>query len=136
MEKSLKILIADGAAILLERLSLRVSEISRVEVVGRARDARGAILLFDLLNPDAVILDIQIPGGGGLEVLRHIKVRRPEVSVVMMAAFPSAQHREASARGGADFFMDKANDIGGIVRVVYDLAEGFVNRPRVEASAA
>lgn len=136
MENSLKVLIADGAAILLERLSLKVSEIGHVEVVGRARDARGATLLFDLLKPDAVILDIQVPGGGGLDVLRHIKGRRPEVAVVMMTAFPSGLHREASAKGGADFFMDKANEVGEIVRVVNDLAQGFVNGRGLAASPA
>lgn len=135
MKNSLKVLIADGAAIVLERLSLKVSEISRAEVVGQARDARATILLFDLLKPDAVILDIQVPGGGGLDVLRHIKGRRPEVAVIMMAAFPSARHREASTRVGADFYMDKANDIGEIVRVVSLLAEGFADRPGVAATA-
>lgn len=136
MENSLKVLIADGAAIVLERLSLKVSEISHAEVVGQARDTRAAIVLFELLRPDAVILDMQLPGVGGLDILRHVKGRRPEVAVVMMAAFPSSHHREASARSGADFFMDKANDIDEIVRVVNRLAEGFANRPGVAATAA
>jgi DNA-binding NarL/FixJ family response regulator len=125
MGNSLKILIADGAALVRERLSLRVSEISRVEVVGQAKDKGEAILLFDLMEPDAVILDVQMPGGGGLDVLRHVKGKRPEVAVVVMTTFPSSIHREASAKGGADFFVDKANDIGEIIRVVNALAGGL-----------
>lgn len=136
MGNSLKILIADGAAVVRDRLSLRVSEINRVEVVGQAKDKGEAISLFDLMEPDAVIVDVQMPGGGGLDVLRHVKGRRPEVAVVMMTAFPSSHHREASARGGADFFVDKANDIGEIIRVVNDLAGGFADRLGVEPSPA
>ena len=128
MGNNLKILIADGAAVVRERLSLKVSEISRVEVVGQAKDKGEAISLFDQMEPDAVILDIQIPGGGGLDVLRHVKGRRPEVTVVMMTTFPSSIHREASAGVGADFFVDKANDIGEIIRVVNDLAGGSADR--------
>lgn len=136
MGNSLKILIADGAAIVRERLSLRVSEISRVEVVGQAKDKGEAISLFDLTEPDAVILDVQMPGGGGFDVLRYVKGRRPEVAVVMMTTFPSSIHREASAKSGADFFVDKANDIGEIIRVVKDLAGGFADRLGVEPSPA
>jgi DNA-binding NarL/FixJ family response regulator len=128
MSNNLKILIADNSAIVLERVSLKVSEIERVEVIGLAKDTPEAISLFDSLRPDAVILDIQMPGGGGLDVLRYIKGRRPDVTVLMMTIFPYAHYREASAQRGADFFMDKSNDIGEIVKVINDLARGFVKQ--------
>lgn len=125
MGHNLKVLIVDDTPAVLERLAVKVSEIDRVEVVGLAKDTAEAISLFDSLRPDAVILDIQMPGGTGLDVLHHIKRSRPHVTVVMMTSSPYPPYREASIRGGADFFMDKTSDLMEIIKVLNDL----VRRP-------
>lgn len=125
MGNKLRILIADDTSTVRKRLSLSVSEIDRVDVVGLAKDTLEGISLFDSLKPDAVLLDIQMPGGGGLDVLRHIKRSRPRVTVLMMTSSPQPHYRAASMRGGADFFFDKANDLTGILTVISDLAQGL-----------
>lgn len=135
MDNNLKILIADDTAVLLERLSVKVSEIKRVEVIGLAKDTPEAISLFDSLKPDAVILDIQMPGGSGLDVLHHIKRARPDTTVVVMTNSPYPQYREASISAGADFFMDKSNDLREIIKVINDLAQRLFNSNDAEASA-
>lgn len=135
MDNNLKILIADDTAVLLERLSVKVSEINRVEVIGLAKDTPEAISLFDSLKPDAVILDIQMPGGSGLDVLHHIKRIRPDTTVVVMTNSPYPQYREASISAGADFFMDKSNDLREIIKVINDLAQRLFNSNDAAASA-
>lgn len=135
MDNNLKILIADDTAVLLERLSVKVSELNRVEVIGLARDTPEAISLFDSLKPDAVILDIQMPGGSGLDVLHHIKRIRPDTTVVVMTNSPYPQYREASISAGADFFMDKSNNLREIIKVINDLAQRLFNSNDAEASA-
>ncbi|MET0623968.1 MAG: response regulator [Pyrinomonadaceae bacterium] len=127
MGNKLRILIADDTNVVLRRISRRVSEIDRVHVVGLAKDTLEGISLFDSLKPDAVLLDIQMPGGGGLDVLRHIKRNRPRVTVLMMTSSPQPHYRAASVRDGADFFFDKANDLKGILTVISDLAQGLDN---------
>lgn len=135
MDNNLKILIADDTAVLLERLSDKVSELNRVEVIGLAKDTPEAISLFDSLKPDAVILDIQMPGGSGLDVLHHIKRIRPDTTVVVMTNSPYPQYREASISAGADFFMDKSNNLREIIKVINDLAQRLFNSNDAEASA-
>lgn len=135
MDNNLKILIADDTEVLLERLSVKVSELNRVEVIGLAKDTPEAISLFDSLKPDAVILDIQMPGGSGLDVLHHIKRIRPDTTVVVMTNSPYPQYREASISAGADFFMDKSNNLKEIIKVINDLAQRLFNSNDAEASA-
>lgn len=126
IRRKLKILIADDTSIVLDRLSLMISEIDLVNVVGLAKDTSEAISLFNTHVPDAVVLDIQMPGGSGLDVLRHIKRINLGTTVVMMTSSPYPPYREAAMRGGADFFVDKSADLAGIVMVIKDLAGAHI----------
>ena len=127
VDNNLKVLIADDTADVLERLAVMIRRIDRVNVVGLAKNTPEAISLFDAQNPDVVILDIQMPGGSGLEVLHYIKLKRPEVTVLMMTNSPYPEYRAASMRGGADFFMDKSHGLTGIIEMISDLARRPIN---------
>jgi DNA-binding NarL/FixJ family response regulator len=103
-----KIFIADDSPIVRDRLIAMLSEMEGVEVVGHAEDAAAATQMIRDLRPDAVVLDIRLANSSGIDVLKAIKMDRPEVLVIMLTLYPYAQYRESCMKAGASFFLDKA----------------------------
>jgi DNA-binding response OmpR family regulator len=72
-----------------------------------AQDATSALSMFVQHQPPVVLLDISLPDGSGLEVLRSLKQSRPETIVIMVTADLVIENTIAALRGGADDFIGK-----------------------------
>jgi len=81
-----------------------------VELVGRAGDVAEAVRGINIMNPDAVILDLQMPGGSGLDVLRAVRVEHPYLQVLVCTNYPYRNYREECLGAGANFFLDKTTE--------------------------
>ena len=103
----MRLLIADDSAALRERLLEMLSRLNGVDVVGQARDVAEALAAIRTLRPDAVILDIRMPGGSGLDVLRELKRTRPSTVAIMLTHH--AEYRQKCAELGADYFLPKVS---------------------------
>ena len=62
----MKVLIADDSVVIRDRLVAVLSALADIDVVGAVHDAQEVVEAFDRLRPDAVVLDIRMPKGGGL----------------------------------------------------------------------
>ena len=69
----LKVFISDDSATVRERLVTMALDLPEVDVVGQAQDVPGTLDALGQVRPDVVILDIRMPGGIGIEVLREVK---------------------------------------------------------------
>lgn len=83
----MRVLIADDEPLACRRLEILLSRRGWVEVVGSVRDGRSALEAIETLAPDAVLLDIQMPGLDGLELADAIARRGNPVSVVFVTAY-------------------------------------------------
>jgi DNA-binding NarL/FixJ family response regulator len=119
------VFIVDDSKAIRERLAKMLSEIDGVKVIGEARNAAEALTGIRTLKPKVVILDIQMPDGNGIEVLKIIKQERPAPLVMMMTNHSSAQYREKCLKLGADYFLDKARDFEKLVEIFQDLIERY-----------
>ena len=106
----LTVLVVDDSDAIRTRLCELLGESPRLHVIGEACDGVEAILAFQRFRPDAVVLDIQLPGIGGLEVLRRIKSIMPRCVVVMLTNFRQGPFEEASRAAGADAYFHKASE--------------------------
>lgn len=113
----MKVLIADDSPIFRARLFTILDEIEEVHIVGQAQSGPEALELFRRLQPDAVVLDIRMPGMTGIQVLEELKKEAPGLLVVMMTNFPYQQYRERCLNAGADHFFDKSCEIEKIIEV-------------------
>jgi len=93
----------------LVRLGLKtlINDQSDMEIVGEAGTASEAILMVGQVNPQVVLLDIRLPGEGGLEVARRINSRFPEVRVVMLTSFADEDLVMSAIRAGAVGYLLK-----------------------------
>ncbi len=86
----------------------RLREIPNVNVVGEAEDAAEALNGIMGTSPDVVILDLHLPGGGGLHVLRELKGLSLPPRVLVFTAYAEEPFRRRCLELGADGFFDKA----------------------------
>ena len=110
----LKVFISDDSATVRERLVTMALDLPEVDVVGQADDAPRSLGAIRQTRPDVVILDIRMPGGNGIEVLREVKKMNPAPRVIMLTNYAYAQYREKCEEAGADFFFDKSTEFDQI----------------------
>jgi DNA-binding NarL/FixJ family response regulator len=113
-----KVLIADDSPLMRERLATLISEIEGVELVGQAGSAPEALEAIERSKPDAVILDIRMPGGNGIQVLEALKKSTVEPEVIVLTAFPYPQYRKKCLQAGAKYFFDKSSEFEQIAEVL------------------
>ncbi len=119
----MKILIVDDSEIMRERLKAMLSEITELENISQAEDVLGAITSFQKLNHEAVILDIRMPGGSGIDVLQKIKRGDPSPLVIVLTNYPYPQYRRKCIDAGADFFFDKSTEFDKVTKVLKQLSQ-------------
>lgn len=114
----LKVFIADDSDLMRDRLALMIGEMESIELIGHAPTARQAIDQILQLKPDLAILDIRMPDGDGIQVLKSIKAQTTKPIVIMLTAFPSSIHRRKCIEAGAEFFFDKATEFDQVALVI------------------
>lgn len=86
-QQPLRLLIADDEPLAAERLQLLLAQCPDVDLIGTASDGESAVRMADALNPDVLLLDIEMPGLDGIEVARALATKQPSAVVVFITAF-------------------------------------------------
>jgi DNA-binding NtrC family response regulator len=101
-----------------ERLNLRGFEANGVTT------GREAIQLLEEHTYEILLLDVKMPGLGGLEILRQVKAKRPELKVVLLTGHGSTQDAEEGMRLGAFKYLMKPVNIDDLVEVFREALHG------------
>jgi DNA-binding NarL/FixJ family response regulator len=128
----MKVFIADDSRAVVERLADLLKEVPGVQLAGRASDVPEAIQCIRETNPDVVILDLQMPGGSGLDVLHAIRPGNPSLRVLICTNYPQAQYRNECITAGANFFLDKSAEFERIPAILKELIR---NQTKISPSA-
>lgn len=118
----MRVFIVDDSSVVLERLTDLLREVPGAELVGQAGDVPQAVSSIRRAKPDALILDLQMPNGSGLDVLRAIRSEFPRLQVLICTNYPYPQYREECTLAGANFFLDKSSEFGKIPAILRELA--------------
>jgi len=113
-----QVLIIDDSEPIRERLAAMLAESAQINVAGQAGNGREAWEAVQFLKPDTVILDIRMPGSSGITLLKQIKARYPEMTVIMLTNFDNAQYRRQCRLLGADHFLNKTLEFEKIVETI------------------
>jgi DNA-binding NarL/FixJ family response regulator len=113
----IKVFIADDSLIVREHLVTMLDELVGIEIVGQAEQVAEAISAIRDLQPDVVILDIRMPGGSGIDVLRNIKQDGVGPVVIILTNYPFLGYRQKCLEAGADFFLDKSTEFNQIPKL-------------------
>lgn len=104
------VFLVEDSPIIRERLEQLLGTISGTRTIGHAESAQDAIREILATHPDVVVLDFQLVGGTGFDVLRAIHSASPETDVYMLTSFPTEPYRRLAERLGAREFFDKSTE--------------------------
>lgn len=117
-----RIMIVDDHPILRKGLSMLIEQEPDLMVDGEAEDAQKAMELIESLSPDMIIVDISLPGIDGVELLKMIKLRHPDLPTLVVSMHDESLFAERALRAGARGYVMKqeAPDkvLSGIRRVL------------------
>lgn len=84
-----------------------LASVSDIKLVGIATDLAQGRSLFDRLLPDVLLVDLDLPGGSGIELIRHAAQTRPQCEVMVISVFGDEQHVLSSIEAGATGYLLK-----------------------------
>jgi len=120
----LKILIADDHPIVRQGLKQILSEESDMGVFGEAQNSQEVLELVQKQDWDIVILDITMPGRGGIDVLKELKHERPKLPVFMLSVHPEDQYAVRALKAHASGYMTKDSAPEELVKAIRKILRG------------
>lgn len=128
----IRILIADDHALVREGVRALLTLCEDFEVVGEAADGQQAIEICRRLQPDIVLMDVAMPGLGGLEATLAIKGERPETRILVLTQYADREYVSRFLKAGASGYVLKraaGSDLNAAIRAVHK--GGLVLDPEV-----
>jgi DNA-binding NarL/FixJ family response regulator len=118
----IKVLVADDHALFREGITALLSAYDDLEVVGEAADGREAIDHVGKLHPDVVLMDIAMPGLGGLEATLEIKKLFPDVKILVLTQYDNREYLYRFLKAGVSGYVLKraaATELVAAIRAVH-----------------
>jgi DNA-binding NarL/FixJ family response regulator len=120
----LRVVVADDHPVYREGLAMVLGSLPGVTVVGEAGDGHEAVALTEALRPDVVLMDLSMPGLGGVEATRRIMASTPGVQVLVLSMHEGADSVVAALRAGARGYLVKGATKVEVARALQEVAAG------------
>jgi YesN/AraC family two-component response regulator len=120
--KSQSVLLVEDAPRVLRALEAIIAEIDGLVMAGCAMDVPQGLEAIRKMKPDIVILDIQLPGGSGLDLLKALRSHEPRTQVAIVFSGVGATYRRTCLEMGSDFFFDKPLELALLEDLLRKLA--------------
>ncbi|MDI7862342.1 response regulator transcription factor [Rhizobiaceae bacterium n13] len=105
----IRVLVVDDHHLIREGIAALVASQGDIEIVGEAADGNQAVAQFEALRPDVMLLDLQMPGMGGLEALADIKSRHPQARIVILTTYDGDHLASRALAAGAQAYILKSS---------------------------
>lgn len=123
---SVRVLMADDHPVLRAGLGALLAAEQDIELVGEAEDGPQCVQLAGELDPDVIVLDVNMPGGSGLDALREIRAQKPDARVLILTMHDDVRYlKHVFALGGAGYILKQAAG-ADLVSAVRTVAEGGI----------
>jgi DNA-binding NarL/FixJ family response regulator len=120
----IRVVIADDHGILREGIKALLASVPDVEVVGEAADGRAAVEMCCKLDPDVVLMDIAMPGLGGLEATLQLRKDHPRTRVLVLTQYEDREYVRRFLNAGVAGFVLKKAAGSGLADAIRSAASG------------
>ncbi len=120
----MRVLIVDDHTMLRESLAGALQAEGDIEIVGQAADGVEALELAERVHPDIVVTDLSMPRLGGLEVVRRLRERLPEVQILVLTMHQEDEYVLQAVRAGATGYLVKDSATREVLQAVRSLQAG------------
>ena len=124
MMNNLKIVLAEDHTILREGLRALLSTDPNFKIVGEARDGRDAVRCVEKLVPDLLLMDLSMPRMSGMEAIREIKKRYPEIKIIALTVHKTEEYLLTTLKAGADGYVLKDATHDELVMAIKNVMRG------------
>jgi DNA-binding NarL/FixJ family response regulator len=120
----MRVVLADDHAVVRNGLRWMLGPIDDIEVVGEAADGRALALLLETVETDVVLLDIRMPGLGGLDVLPEIIRDHPRIRVVILSMHDEPAYITTAIERGAAGYLLKSAGLDEVIAALRAVTKG------------
>jgi len=120
----IEVLVADDHTIFRQGLKRLLAEAPDIQVGGETGNGAEVLDMVKRYPWKVVLLDINMPGKNGLEVLRQIKAERPQLPVLVLSMYPEEQYAVEAFRAGASAYLTKGAEAEELILAIRKLAAG------------
>jgi DNA-binding NarL/FixJ family response regulator len=123
---TIKLLLADDHAMVRRGLQVFLSTQNDIKLIGEAATGQETLAQVAALQPDVVLMDINMPGMSGIEATKQIKLSHPDVKVIILTSFSDQEHALPAIRAGAKGYLLKDIEPEDLVRAIINVNSGKV----------
>lgn len=121
---AIRVLIADDHPLFRKGLRTLLNSMADTAVIGEATTGAAAVTMALSLEPDVVLMDLQMPEGGGLAAIRELARQRPDVRVLVVTLFEDDESVFTALKVGARGYVLKDAEEDDIIRAIRAVAAG------------
>jgi DNA-binding NarL/FixJ family response regulator len=124
--KPIRVLLADDHTLVRAGISALLERVEGVKVVGEAADGLHAMELIKELQPEVVLLDLQMPGLSGFEVLQQATEKFPSIKIIVLSVHDSEEYALRALRSGAAGYLPKSAASTELKQAIEQVARGEI----------
>lgn len=121
---TIRVMLVDDHEVVRKGLAALIESEPDLEVVGEAGDGPEAVRLARIFQPNVVVLDVRMPGGGGVEACRDLRDHLPDLQVIMLTSYSDDEALFNSIMAGAAGFVLKQIRGQDLVKAIRTVAAG------------
>jgi DNA-binding NarL/FixJ family response regulator len=121
---AVRVLLADDQALFRRGINAVLNGEDDIEVVAEAEDGKAAIELAEEFVPDVVLMDVRMPGVGGIDAARQIKVSSPSTAILMLTVSDEEDDLYDAIKAGANGYLLKEVSIATVATAIRDAMNG------------
>ena len=123
-DKKIRTMLVDDHAVVRTGYKLLLSGDPEIEIIAELESGEEANQQARELKPDVIVMDLSMPGMGGLEAIRRIKAKNPEIRILVFTMHDNVSFVEHAMEAGASGYITKNNAPNVLLQAVRQIAEG------------
>jgi two-component system invasion response regulator UvrY len=123
-QNPIRVMLVDDHAVVRMGFRLLLEGAADIRVAAEAESGEEAVRAFPEVKPDVVVMDISMPGIGGLEAIARILAREPQARILVLSAHEDAMHARRVLKAGAVGYLTKRSAAEELMQAIRQVAQG------------
>ncbi len=123
--QEIRLLLVDDQSFVRRFISKSIEPISNLNIVGTADNGQEAIAQVELLQPDVVLIDLEMPGMDGVTATEIISQRFPDCKILILSSHKESDRLQSALRAGANGYLLKGSPVEELTNAIYSVYKGY-----------